>query len=87
MQKAAVMKPGEMIREAREGKDMTQQELGRLLGLRYGNFIGMLESGHSVVPYNRIPQLCSLLDLNPVELCRRVMSERDPEMAKCLWGG
>jgi transcriptional regulator with XRE-family HTH domain len=76
---------GQMIKRAREHKDMTQKELGRLLGLRHGNFIGLIESGHSVVPYYRIPRLCSLLDLDPVDLFRRVMSERDPEMARCLW--
>jgi transcriptional regulator with XRE-family HTH domain len=76
---------GQMIKEARLEKDMTQEEIGKLLGFRQGNFVGMMEMNRSAIPYNRIPQICNLLDLSPIALFKLVMMDRDPEMARCLW--
>lgn len=84
--KSEQMTAGEMIKEARLEKDMTQHELGRLLGFRQGNFVGMFEKGRSAIPIDRIPEICRLLDLNPYLMFKLVLRERAPEMARCLWG-
>ncbi|MDX9788811.1 MAG: helix-turn-helix transcriptional regulator [Desulfobacterales bacterium] len=82
--KKTVSKASRMIRDARVKKGWTQLQIGKMMGHNYGNFIGMIESGASQVPFDMIPQLCSLLDLDPKKLLREVMLCRHPELAKYL---
>jgi transcriptional regulator with XRE-family HTH domain len=83
MRKSA-SKASEMIRKARKKKGWTQQELGTMLGYGYGNFVGMMESSASKIPFDLIPRLCELLDLDPRKLLKEVMISRHPTVAKFL---
>lgn len=82
--KKPVSKASKMIRTARLKKRWTQRQLGKMLGHNYGNFVGMIETGASQVPFDMIPQLSSLLDLDPKKLLREVMICRHPDLAKYL---
>ena len=78
------MRLGKMIKEARITKGWPQLELGKMLGYRYGHFVGSLENGKAEIPYEKIPALSELLDLNPRELLKDVMSIRHPEVVQYL---
>lgn len=82
--KKPVSKASLMIRAARLQKGWSQRQLGGMLGHNYGNFVGMIETGASQVPFDLIPQLSSLLDLDPKILLREVMICRHPTLAKYL---
>jgi len=82
--KKAISKASKMIRTARLRKGWTQRELGLMLGHRYGNFIGMLESGSSQIPLGIIVPICNLLSLDPKKMLREVMICRHPDLAKFL---
>ena len=55
MSKAKAPRIGRIIREARMSKGYSQAQLGRMCGLKYGNFITMIESGKSDIHYNLKP--------------------------------
>jgi len=42
-----------MIRQYRQDLDWTQSELGKRLGYKYGNFIGMVETGKAEFPVDK----------------------------------
>lgn len=56
---------GRILRAARLKKDATQRDVGKALGLRYGNFIALVERGQCALPAKRIPEICAVLDLKP----------------------
>jgi transcriptional regulator with XRE-family HTH domain len=77
-------KLGNKIRQAREARGWTQAELGKMLKYRYGNFVGIIESGKAEIPLEKIPLLSEILGFDPKELLKEVMSIRYPEVAKYL---
>lgn len=77
-------KAGEMIREGRLAKGWSQRQVGKMLGYGYGNFVTMVENGDSLIPLDKIPILCELLDLDTKALLKEVMICRHPGLAKYL---
>jgi transcriptional regulator with XRE-family HTH domain len=75
---------GSMIKQAREARGWSQLELAIMLGYKRGNFLSMLETGASELPFEKIPLLCELLDLDPRELLREAMTSRYPNLVKYL---
>jgi len=75
---------GALIKRTREAKGWSQLEFGKMLGFKRGNFICMVESGQSDLPFEKIPIVCELLDLDPRELLREAMSSRYPNLVKYL---
>ncbi|MBC2734068.1 MAG: helix-turn-helix transcriptional regulator [Desulfobacteraceae bacterium] len=75
---------GKMIREARMDKGWTQRELGKMLGYDYGNFIGMIENGNSILPIDKIPIISEILGLNPKKLLKEVMLCKHPGVARYI---
>jgi hypothetical protein len=49
-----------------------------MLGYKQANFISMVETGQSELPFEKIPLPCELLDLDPRELLREAMTSRYP---------
>jgi transcriptional regulator with XRE-family HTH domain len=75
---------GKIIQKARSKKGYSLADVGKLLGYRYGNFIGMIENGKSPLPLEKIPAICEALDLDAKELFKRVMEIRHPKLARFI---
>lgn len=73
-------KIGQLIRTRREDLGLTQNDLGRLLGLKYGNFIGMLETGKAAFPMARVLDYAKALEVDPPDLLRVVFQEMFPDL-------
>ena len=66
---------GEFIRERRDELQMTQRELGTRLGLSYGNFVGMVETGQSRFPLDRWLDWANALEEPPHRFLQRLFEE------------
>jgi transcriptional regulator with XRE-family HTH domain len=77
---------GKMIRKYREDKDLTQADLAKMLGYKYGNFIGMLESGSSVFPLSNGKWLeyAKAIEADPTEFLIAALCDVHPEMETYL---
>ncbi len=54
---------GELIKEFRRTKGMTQKELSDLLGYENPQFISLIENGHSKVPLSSLGQIIRALEI------------------------
>ena len=81
-----VNRTGKMIRKYREEKDLTQADLAKMLGYKYGNFIGMLESGASVFPLAKGKWLeyAKAIEADPTEFLFAALCDVHPEMEPYL---
>ncbi len=57
---------------------MTQTELGKALGYRYGNFIGYLENGRAVFPMEKWEDYAEVLQAPKHEFLEIVLREKYP---------
>lgn len=57
---------------------MTQTELGKALGYRYGNFIGYLENGRAVFPMEKWEEYAEVLQAPKHEFLEIVLREKYP---------
>jgi transcriptional regulator with XRE-family HTH domain len=73
---------GPMIKERREELGMTQNDLGRALGYKYGNFIGMLENGNALFPLERWEDYAEALKFKKHEFLEAVMTEKYPSILR-----
>ncbi len=58
---------GERIKFYRKQKDLTQEQLAEALDFNTKS-ISLLENGHNYVALNKLPKLCSTLDIEPYQL-------------------
>ncbi len=58
----------EAIKRRRIELGMTQQELAKKLGYKYGSTISKIESGINHPPYSKINIFAEALNVNPLEL-------------------
>ncbi len=75
---------GEFIKKRREELKMTQSELGKALGYRYGNFIGYLENGRAVFPLEKWEEYAEVLQTSKHEFLKIVFQEKFPAMLDYL---
>jgi transcriptional regulator with XRE-family HTH domain len=57
-------KQGEVLKEIRKRKDLTQTQLGKMLGVRYNTISGW-ETGEHKIPTNRLNEICNILNIPP----------------------
>ena len=75
---------GEFIKKRREELKMTQSELGKALGYRYGNFIGYLENGKAVFPIEKWEEYANVLQTPKHDFLKIVFQEKFPTMIAYL---
>jgi len=75
---------GEFIKKRREELKMTQSELGKALGYRYGNFIGYLENGRAVFPIEKWEEYAHVLRTPKHDFLKIVFQEKFPTMIAYL---
>jgi len=75
---------GTCIKKRREELKMTQSELGKALGYRYGNFIGYLENGRTVFPLDKWEEYADVLQMPKYEFLEIIFRERYPDMLKYM---
>jgi len=73
---------GQLIKRKREELKMTQSELGKALGYRYGNFIGYLENGKAVFPIEKWEEYATLLRVPKHLFLKVLLGERFPNMLR-----
>jgi len=71
---------GALIKQRREELKMTQTELGKTLGYRYGNFIGYLENGKAVFPVEKWQEYAEVLQISKHEFLEILFREKFPAM-------
>ena len=71
---------GTLIKKRREEMKMTQSELGKALGYRYGNFIGYLENGKAVFPFEKWEEYAAILQIPKHEFLQTIFQEKFPSM-------
>ncbi|MDD2318649.1 MAG: helix-turn-helix transcriptional regulator [Geobacteraceae bacterium] len=75
---------GAFIKKRREELKMTQTELGKALGYRYGNFIGYLENGKAVFPVEKWEEYAQVLNTPKHEFLKIIFQEKYPSMMDYL---
>ena len=77
---------GKMISEYREKNGLTQMDLAKELGYKYGNFIGMLESGSSVFPLanGKWLEYAKVIEADPTEFLIAALCDVHPSMEPYL---
>lgn len=71
---------GACIKRRREDLKMTQSELGKALGYRYGNFIGYLENGKAVFPIEKWEEYADVLQIPKHEFLEIIFREKFSSM-------
>lgn len=71
---------GDFIKKNRERLKLTQAELGKALGYRYGNFIGYLENGKAVFPLDKWEEYAEVLQVEKHFFLEIIMREKYPSM-------
>ncbi|WP_295098916.1 helix-turn-helix transcriptional regulator [uncultured Fibrobacter sp.] len=67
MSNKTVCRFGQLVRKAREKKDLSQEELGALVGF-HRNYIGMVERGERNISLAKAVVLMKFLNINIKEL-------------------
>lgn len=72
---------GERIRREREKKNMTQKELAEKLG-KTKNTITEIEKGRSVGQWEKLGELCDILDVSADYILGREKKEKDEKIPR-----
>jgi len=72
------------VRIAESGK--TNVEIAQLLGYGRPNVVSMLKTGSMRLPVNKVSALARVLNIDPVFLLEKVLTESSPEVWDCLKG-
>lgn len=75
---------GKLIKDYRERRNLTQNDLGRKLGYKYGNFVGMIETGASQFPLGKCLDYADALDIDRTLFIETAMKELYPELVPYL---
>jgi transcriptional regulator with XRE-family HTH domain len=76
---------GQWLRDRRIAAGLTQNELARLLGLKYYTWISQLEAGQQVPP-DKYAEFAHALKMDPKEFTREQLRFFQPEVFKILFG-
>lgn len=71
---------GDFIKKNRERLKLTQAELGKALGYRYGNFIGYLENGKAVFPLDKWEEYAEVLQVDKHAFLEIILRDKYPSM-------
>lgn len=58
---------GERVRFYRKQKGLTQEQLAEFIDFNTKS-VSLLENGHNYIALNKLPKLCSILDISPCQL-------------------
>jgi len=75
---------GKFIRERREHLGMTLLDVAARLGYKWGNFIGMIETGAAQFPLDKWEQYAEVMEVPKHEFLRKVLEELHPRMLSYL---
>lgn len=75
---------GDFIKKRREELKLTQADLGKALGYRYGNFVGYLENGKAVFPLDKWEEYASVLKVEKHHFLEIVLQDKYPSMSPYL---
>lgn len=60
--------------------ELTQREIAHRLGYRCVNFVSMMKTGAARVPFEKLPALAEILDVDPAHLVRLGLEQYWPEL-------
>lgn len=60
--------------------ELTQREIARRMGYRCVNFVSMMKTGAARVPFEKLPALAEILDVDPAHLVRLGLEQYWPEL-------
>ena len=63
-------KLGDIIRQHRKEKKLSQKQLGSLLGYKNGQFISNIEREVSSIPNKDIKKIANILGIDPIVICK-----------------
>jgi transcriptional regulator with XRE-family HTH domain len=84
---AALLTVGEIIRQFRIKRGMTQSEVAQAVGHRTPEWIGMIEAGTRSLAIEKAPRLAAILRCNAKDFTKRCLFESFPEAAQALFPG
>lgn len=73
---------GDVLKEARLAKGLSQAQVAKKLGYSSPQFIFLMESGKSKLPFNKISAICRILDLDKNDVVGFFLSEFKRELFK-----
>lgn len=76
---------GRFIKEKRTALGMTQSQLARKLGYKYGNFVTMLENGNASFPLDRYRDYADALLVPRHEFAYLVAQDTYPDLVEDLF--
>lgn len=80
-QKAALEKAGSLLGELRQAAGLSLDELGVALNLKDPSFLGLVESGKAMLPFEMILRLTSILGRNdPLGFVLQLMRSYNPDL-------
>lgn len=62
----------------------TQQQIADICGFKAQNMVSHIRYGRVPVPMGKIRVLARALNIDPLELCERMLREYEPEVAWCF---
>lgn len=75
---------GIFMKKRREALSLTQADLAKKLGYRYGNFIGYLENGKAVFPVEKWEEYADVLQVDKHVFLKLVIESKYPDMIPFL---
>jgi transcriptional regulator with XRE-family HTH domain len=75
---------GPALRERREEMGISQAQAAKALGYKYGNFIGMIETGYGRFPIDKWKEYANYFGFPKHEFLKLVLSELYPDMIPYL---
>lgn len=82
--KALRKQAGLYLRKLREGRELTQNDLAKLLGIEYYTFVSQVETGNARVPPENIIKWAQALKVEPAELAMNLLKFYDPHTHQAL---
>ena len=81
----SLVSPSEIVRARRQDIGMSQAEVARALDIKSSNFIAVIESGKSQVPFERLLDFANVLKLPKGWFVEKVFRHRLPELASYVF--
>jgi DNA-binding XRE family transcriptional regulator len=76
---------GAWLQQLRTRAGLSQTELAERLGLKYPTFIAQVENGFGRVPTECMQAWAEILEVEPADFARRLLSYYEPELHRLLF--